>query len=94
MTTPYDDPLYRDPELAQFYDMDNEWRADFDMYLTRAVTAGRILDLGCGTGTLIAAIAEKYPDKILTAAIRLLRSGGNGLRNGAGKCSAVINSAM
>lgn len=27
MTTQYDDPLYRDPELAQFYDMDNEWRA-------------------------------------------------------------------
>ena len=68
MTTPYDDPLYRDPELAQFYDMDNEWRADFDMYLTRAATAGRILDLGCGTGTLMAAIAEKYPDKILTGA--------------------------
>ncbi|HID7483481.1 class I SAM-dependent methyltransferase [Morganella morganii] len=68
MTTPYDDPLYRDPELAQFYDMDNEWRADFDMYLTRAATAGRILDLGCGTGTLMAAIAEKYPHKILTGA--------------------------
>ncbi|QQO74326.1 class I SAM-dependent methyltransferase [Morganella morganii] len=68
MTTPYDDPLYRDPELAQFYDMDNKWRADFDMYLTRAATAGRILDLGCGTGTLMAAIAEKYPDKILTGA--------------------------
>ncbi|WP_368888311.1 hypothetical protein [Morganella morganii] len=48
MTTQYDDPRYRAPELAQFYDMDNEWRTGFDMYLTRVATAGRILDPGCG----------------------------------------------
>ncbi len=68
MTNKYDDALYRNPDLAQFYDMDNEWRADFDVYLARAASAARILDLGCGTGTLMAAIAAACPHKTLVGA--------------------------
>ena len=68
MTNQYDDALYRNPDLARFYDMDNEWRADFDVYLARAASAARILDLGCGTGTLMAAIAAAYPHKTLVGA--------------------------
>lgn len=68
MTNQYDDALYRNPDLVRFYDMDNEWRADFDVYLARAASAARILDLGCGTGTLMAAIAAAYPHKTLAGA--------------------------
>ncbi len=39
MTNKYNDALYRNPNLARFYDIDNEWRADFDVYLARAASA-------------------------------------------------------
>ncbi len=52
-----DDPLYRDPSLAQFYDSANRWGPDFDFCMTLAEGAQSALDLGCGTGELTAALA-------------------------------------
>jgi ubiquinone/menaquinone biosynthesis C-methylase UbiE len=53
-----DDPLYRDPALAQFYDVANQWGVDFDYCVSLASNATSILDLGCGTGELAAALAQ------------------------------------
>ncbi|CAG9432171.1 Cypemycin N-terminal methyltransferase [Providencia alcalifaciens] len=66
MTSLYEDALYEDPMLARFYDLDNSLqRADYAVYLNRASSAQHILDLGCGTGTLLTAIAEQYPHTTL-----------------------------
>ncbi|MDX3925485.1 MAG: methyltransferase domain-containing protein [Shinella sp.] len=53
-----DDPLYRDPELADFYDLENGWAADLEFCRTLAKDARSVLDLGCGTGELAVALAE------------------------------------
>jgi len=50
------DDLYADPVLAQFYDRDRP-RPDFEYCQNLARSAGRVLDLGCGTGQLAAALA-------------------------------------
>jgi ubiquinone/menaquinone biosynthesis C-methylase UbiE len=55
---PDEDKLYQDPELAQFYDLENGWADDFDYCLQLAVGAQSVLDLGCGTGQLAAKLAE------------------------------------
>lgn len=52
------DPLYDDPALASFYDVENGWGADFDFCAKAAQPATSVLDLGCGTGLLAAALAE------------------------------------
>jgi len=52
------DALYRDPELAQFYDADNGQGPDIDFCLQLASTARSVLDLGCGTGQLAARLAD------------------------------------
>ncbi|MBW6421148.1 class I SAM-dependent methyltransferase [Rhizobium sp. XQZ8] len=52
-----EDALYRDPLLAQFYDAANGWAADFDYCTGLARDARAILDLGCGTGELTAALS-------------------------------------
>ncbi|MEQ9608506.1 MAG: methyltransferase domain-containing protein [Kiloniellaceae bacterium] len=64
----YDDPLYQDGELVQFYDLENGWRADFDFCARLAADARSVLDLGCGTGELAAGIAQRYPDCAVTGA--------------------------
>lgn len=53
-----DDPLYRDPDLAQFYDTANTWGVDFDYCMALATDAASVLDLGCGTGELAVALAQ------------------------------------
>jgi SAM-dependent methyltransferase len=58
MTEPEGDRLYRDPDLVQFYDLENESGADFAFCLELARDARSVLDLGCGTGQLAAALAE------------------------------------
>lgn len=69
MTSFYQDELYEDPMLARFYDLDNgSQRADYAFYLNRASSASCILDLGCGTGTLLTMIAKQYPHKTLVGA--------------------------
>ncbi|HEQ1859532.1 TPA: methyltransferase domain-containing protein [Providencia alcalifaciens] len=66
MTSQYEDALYEDPKLARFYDLDNSLqRADYAAYLQLASSASHILDLGCGTGTLLTAIAQQYPHTTL-----------------------------
>ena len=52
-----DDLLYTDPDLASFYDVENEWREDTETCFEMAQAAASLLDLGCGTGMLAAAVA-------------------------------------
>lgn len=49
------DALYRDPRLADFYDLDNGWADDTRYCEKLAREARSVLDLGCGTGLLTAA---------------------------------------
>ncbi len=61
MTSPLDTDIYKDPGVARFYDPSHGWdqkRADFDYCASLAEDAGSVLDLGCGTGELIAALAQ------------------------------------
>ncbi len=52
------DRLYRDPQLARLYDLDNAGpRADFEFCRRLAERADSVLDLGCGTGELAASLA-------------------------------------
>ncbi|MBZ7924067.1 class I SAM-dependent methyltransferase [Ensifer adhaerens] len=53
------DQLYNDPGLVEFYDIENGWTADSEYLKTMAAGRASILDLGCGTGMLTAALAEK-----------------------------------
>ncbi len=52
------DDVYADPDVTQFYDLANQVRSDFDYCIALASGAGSVLDLGCGTGTLPAALAD------------------------------------
>ncbi len=54
---PTEDRLYQDAELAQFYDLENDWAADQDYCRELACEARSVLDLGCGTGRLAAELA-------------------------------------
>ena len=53
-----DDRLYIDPELVQFYDLENEGGDDVDFIMRFVGDAGSVLDLGCGTGALTAMLAN------------------------------------
>lgn len=50
------DLLYGDPDLATFYDSENGWRDDTRCCRAFAEQAASVLDLGCGTGLLAAAL--------------------------------------
>ena len=52
------DRLYGEPDLAQFYDLENEGGSDIDYCISLAANARSVLDLGCGTGQLGAALSE------------------------------------
>jgi ubiquinone/menaquinone biosynthesis C-methylase UbiE len=44
---------YTDPRLAVLYDQLNPWAADSDFYLELVMSARSVLDVGCGTGTVL-----------------------------------------
>jgi SAM-dependent methyltransferase len=50
------DKLFEDPGFVQFYDPENGWGDDTRYCLAMAGQARSILDLGCGTGLLAAAL--------------------------------------
>jgi SAM-dependent methyltransferase len=51
---------YQDPRIAAIYDLANPLDCDADFYLTLAGQQScRVLDLGCGTGTLCCALAQR-----------------------------------
>ncbi|MCA3560922.1 MAG: class I SAM-dependent methyltransferase [Aestuariivirga sp.] len=52
------DKLYHDPRLAAFYDADNGWGDDTRFCRAMGEGAASVLDLGCGTGLLAAALAD------------------------------------
>jgi SAM-dependent methyltransferase len=58
MHDPSEDRLYGDPELAQFYDLESGWGPDLEYCLGLAQGARSVLDLGCGTGLLLARLAD------------------------------------
>jgi SAM-dependent methyltransferase len=51
--------LFHDPDLARFYDPDNPWDCDKDYCFKLAERARSVLDLGCGTGELAAALVPE-----------------------------------
>lgn len=52
------DRLYSDPDLVQFYDIENTGGDDFNYCVGFAGNARSVLDLGCGTGQLAAALSQ------------------------------------
>jgi len=51
---------YQNPQIAEIYDLTNPRAQDTDFYLSLAgPRPGSVLDLGCGTGTLCCALAER-----------------------------------
>jgi len=56
-----DDQLYCNPELAQFYDLENGYGPDFDYCAQLARDASSVLDLGCGTGMFLSSLpGDRY----------------------------------
>ena len=58
------DRLFSDPDLAQFYDWDCPWTADFDWFASLVAGTRSVLDLGCGTGVFTAAMACRGADAV------------------------------
>ena len=49
-------PLYDDPALVRFYDLENGWGEDTRLCVRMAAQATSVLDLGCGTGLLLSSL--------------------------------------
>lgn len=66
---------YVDPVLARVYDITCAWDVDSDFYLSLAnAESMKILDIGCGTGTLCNALAARNHRVIgLDPAVEMLR---------------------
>jgi SAM-dependent methyltransferase len=55
-----EDRLFADPELVQFYDLENGWADDTRYCLALAKECRSVLDLGCGTGLLAAELGQSH----------------------------------
>jgi SAM-dependent methyltransferase len=55
------DAIFEEPRLAEIYDPLDVDRSDLDAYvaLAREFSAGTVLDVGCGTGTLACLLAGR-----------------------------------
>lgn len=55
------DRLYSDADMAHWYDVQCPWtpRGDFDFYLPWLLAATSVLDVGCGTGTLLKGVRDR-----------------------------------
>lgn len=77
------DKLYNDPELAQFYDLENGWAEDLDYCALLAQGCASVLDLGCGTGLFAASLTHRDVVGVDPAAAMLdiaaQRPGGDGV---------------
>ena len=60
------DPQFADPRLAVLYDVLDHDRSDLEPYLdlAREVQAHRVLDIGCGTGSLAVLLAARGHDVV------------------------------
>ncbi|WP_447003352.1 class I SAM-dependent methyltransferase [Saccharothrix isguenensis] len=57
---------FEDADLAAYYDLINEFGADDHFYLELVMAADAVLDVGCGTGTLLkAARAGEHPGRLV-----------------------------
>lgn len=51
---------YENAQIAEIYDLANPWSEDLDFYLSLAAACPcSVLDLGCGTGALCSALAQR-----------------------------------
>jgi ubiquinone/menaquinone biosynthesis C-methylase UbiE len=62
------DPIFESPRLAEIYDPLDSDRSDLDAYVALAdeLSAGAVLDVGCGTGTLACLLAGRGLEVIAT----------------------------
>lgn len=61
------DPIFNDPRLAALYDEFDDDRSDLDVYVDLIVNelgATKVLDVGCGTGSLASLLAARDVDVI------------------------------
>lgn len=52
------DEAYTDEDVAALYDVVNQWGVSDEFYLSLVMSARTVLDVGCGTGTMLGRARE------------------------------------